>query len=127
MAVAFCVTGFANTTIFAAIDEGLGRGSSFFGVLAAIQGGGSVLGGITAAAVIRRARRDDGRWRVGLAMLGAGLGRHRRADDAHRDARPPSLVGVPIPWTMVAFTTLRQRLDAGAGCRAGCRRRRTWR
>ena len=100
MAVAFCVTGFANSTIFAAIDQGLGRGSSFFGVLAAIQGGGSVLGGITAAAVVRRLGETT-TMGVGLAMLGLGLGavaaptmltvtlrrRHRRCGDPVDDGR----------------------------------------
>lgn len=105
---AFAMTGLANTTIFAVIEQGLGRSSEFFGVLAAIQGGGSVVGGITAAALIHK-------WgerhvvAVGLAVLGAGIGL----------AIVPNLavvlvgvvlVGISIPWFVVGFATLRQRL-----------------
>jgi MFS family permease len=106
-AVAFCVTGLANTTIFAAIDQGLGRGSSFFGVLAAIQGGGSVLGGITAAAVVHRLGETT-TMALGVALLGLGLG--AVAVPTMVTVTVASiLVGVTIPWTMVAFATLRQR------------------
>jgi MFS family permease len=105
---AFAMTGLANTTIFAVIEQGLGRGSEFFGVLAAIQGGGSVVGGVTAALLIHR-------WgerfvvAIGLAVLGAGIGL----------AIVPNLavvvvgvvlVGLSIPWFVVGFATLRQRL-----------------
>lgn len=105
---AFAMTGLANTTIFAVIEQGLGRSSEFFGVLAAIQGGGSVVGGVTSASLIHR-------WgervtvAVGLAGLGAGIAL----------AVVPNLVfvvvgvvlvGVSIPWFVVGFVTLRQRL-----------------
>ncbi len=108
LAFAFAMTGLANTTIFAVIEQGLGRSSEFFGVLAAIQGGGSVVGGITAAPLIHR-------WgermtvAVGLTVLGAGMAL----------AVVPSIafvvvgvvmVGVSIPWFVVGFVTLRQRL-----------------
>ena len=125
MAVAFCVTGLANTTIFAAIDQGLGRGSSFFGVLAAIQGGGSVLGGITAAAVVRRLgeTHDDG---AGRGPARARARRRRRADDAHRDGGlRPRRRDDPVDDGRLRHAPPAD--DAGAGCRAGCRRRRTWR
>lgn len=105
---AFAMTGLANTTIFALIEQGLGRSSEFFGVIAAIQGGGSVIGGITAASLIHR-------WgermtvAVGLLGLGVGIGL----------AVVPNLgvvvvgvvlVGISIPWFVVGFVTLRQRL-----------------
>lgn len=108
LAFAFAMTGLANTTIFAVIEQGLGRSSEFFGVLTAIQGGGSVVGGITAAPLIHR-------WgermtvAVGLTVLGAGMAL----------AVVPSIafvvvgvvmVGVSIPWFVVGFVTLRQRL-----------------
>jgi MFS family permease len=105
---AFAMTGLANTTIFAVIEQGLGRGSEFFGVLAAIQGGGSVVGGVTAALLIRN-WGERSVVAIGLAMLGAGIGL----------AIVPNLavvvvgvvlVGVSIPWFVVGFATLRQRL-----------------
>jgi MFS family permease len=107
MAVAFAVTGFSNSAIFAAIDQGLGRGSSFFGVLAAIQGGGSVLGGITAAAVVRRLGETTAMG-LGLVMIGLGLGAVA-APTMLTVTAASVVVGLAIPWTMVAFATLRQR------------------
>ncbi len=108
VAVAFCVSGFSNSAIFAAIDQGLGRGSEFFGVLAAVQGGGSVLGGITAAALIGRLG-ERATLAVALTLLGAALG---------AIAFPSTVVfcgaavagGLAIPWMMVSFATIRQRL-----------------
>lgn len=108
VAVAFMVTGLANTTVFAAIERGLGRGSEFFGVMAAVQGAGSVVGGLTAALVIARVG-EIRLMALAMTMLGGGL------------ALPalPSLpafiaaalvVGLSIPWLIVSFVTLRQRL-----------------
>lgn len=108
LGVAFAMTGLANTTVFAVIEQGLGRGAEFFGVLAAIQGGGSVLGGITAAAVIHRLG-ERSVVAIALAALGTGL----------VVAIVPNLVvviaaivlvGISIPWFVVGFVTLRQRM-----------------
>lgn len=108
LGIAFAVSGLANTTIFAVIEQGLGRGAEFFGVLASIQGGGSVLGGITAAALIHRLG-ERSVVAIGLVALGAGM----------VVAIVPSipvviaaviLVGISIPWVVVGFVTLRQRL-----------------
>jgi MFS family permease len=51
--VALLVTGFSETLIFSVIEH-LGQKPSFFGVLATLQGIGSIAGGLTAAAVLRR-------------------------------------------------------------------------
>jgi MFS family permease len=51
--VALLVTGFTETLIFSVIQH-LGHKPSFFGVLATLQGVGSIAGGLTAAAVLRR-------------------------------------------------------------------------
>jgi MFS family permease len=108
MAVAFAITGLANTAIFALIDQGLGRSSAFFGVLAAVQGAGSVVGGITAAALVGRLgeRRAVA---LGLGLLGATLGLAVVARTG------PVLVclllgGLSIPWIVVGYGTMRQRL-----------------
>ena len=53
VAVALLVVGFAETLIFYVIAA-LGKTPSFFGVFATIQGVGSIAGGVTAAAVLRR-------------------------------------------------------------------------
>lgn len=108
LGIAFAMTGLANTTIFAVIDQGLGQGAEFFGVLASIQGGGSILGGITAAALIHRLG-ERSVVAIALVALGAGI----------VVAIVPSipvvigaviLVGISIPWFVVGFVTLRQRL-----------------
>jgi MFS family permease len=108
MAVALSVTGFANIAIFAVIDQGLHRSSEFFGVLASIQGGGSVLGGLTAAAVIARLG-ERGAMAVGLGLLGIAVTFDAIANTAVVIASEV-VVGIVIPWMLVAFITLRQRV-----------------
>jgi MFS family permease len=108
MGVALLVTGFANIAIFAVIDQGLHRSSAFFGVLASIQGAGSVLGGLTAAAVISRLG-ERGTMAVGLGLLGVALAFDAIASTTVVVAAEV-VVGIVIPWTIVAFTTLRQRV-----------------
>jgi MFS family permease len=60
------VVGFAETLIFAVVDSGLHRPTSFLGVLESLQGAGAILGGLTAAVALRRV--GDVRL-VGIAML----------------------------------------------------------
>jgi MFS family permease len=60
------VVGFAETLIFAVVDSGLHRPTSFLGVLESIQGAGAIFGGLTAAVALRRF--GDVRL-VGIAML----------------------------------------------------------
>ena len=52
--VCLLVVGFAETLIFAVLDEGLHRPASFFGVLSSLQGVGAIAGGLTAARTMRR-------------------------------------------------------------------------
>ena len=49
--------GFSETTIFSVAGKGLHRAPAFVGVLLSIQGLGAILGGVTAAPLVRRARR----------------------------------------------------------------------
>ncbi|SEL52998.1 MFS transporter [Streptacidiphilus jiangxiensis] len=53
-AAAMLVLGFGETIVFAVVGTGLHRPPAFLGVLLTLQGIGAVLGGLTAAAVIRR-------------------------------------------------------------------------
>ena len=108
LAVAFLVTGFANTAVFAIVDQGLHRSSEFFGVLAAFQGAGSVLGGVTAAALIGWLG-ERGAMAVGLAVLGTGIGLAWIPNTAFVCVCV-TVSGVAVPWTIVSYTTLRQRL-----------------
>lgn len=108
LAVVFAVTGFANSTTFAIVDEGLGLPSEFFGVLSSVQGGGSIVGGLTAALLIRRVgeRASVG---VGLVVLGAGLGL-ALTPSAAVVLVGAAVLGLGVVWSVVGMVTLRQRL-----------------
>lgn len=111
VAIATAITGFANTTIFAAIEQGFQRGSEFFAVLASVQGVGAILGGITSAAVIRRLT-ERVTMTIGLAAIGIGI--LPAAGTSTVVALVGAvMVGVGIPWTYVSFATIRQRATPG--------------
>ncbi|HXP57452.1 MAG TPA: MFS transporter [Streptosporangiaceae bacterium] len=107
-ACAMTVFGFTETVIYAVAGTGLHKSPAFVGVLVAVQGIGAVAGGPTAAPLVRRI--GEGRL-VGLGMGLAGV--------AALLEMPPFLpsvlagvilFGVSIPWLVVGFTTLVQRL-----------------
>jgi MFS family permease len=105
VAVALLVVGFAETLIFYVIAA-LGKQPSFFGVFATIQGVGSIAGGVTAAAVLRR---------VGdVRLVGLGLALFAFADLC---LIVPSLgvvlvagpiAGIGVSWAIVGFSTALQ-------------------
>lgn len=111
LAVAFMVTGLINTTVFAAIEQGIGRGSEFFGVLAAVQGAGSVVGGFSAARVINRMGEVPS-MALAMSLLGAGLALPA-VPSLPVFVAAALLIGLAVPWLMVSFITLRQRLTPG--------------
>lgn len=108
LAIVFAVTGFANSTTFAIVDEGLGLPSEFFGVLSSVQGAGSIVGGLTAALLIRHLgeRAAAG---LGLAMLGTGMG-VALAPSPLVVCVGAGVLGLGVVWSVVAMVTLRQRL-----------------
>lgn len=102
------VFGFAETITYAIAGNGLHRPPAFVGVLVAVQGVGAVIGGPTAAPMIRRI--GEGRL-AGIAMILAAAGAALQM--------PPLLpsviaglilMGAAIPWLVVGFITLAQRL-----------------
>ena len=105
VAVALLVVGFSETLIFYVIAA-LGKTPSFFGVFATIQGVGSIAGGVTAAAVLRR---------VGdMRLVGLGLALFAFADLC---LIVPSLgivlvagpiAGIGVSWAIVGFSTALQ-------------------
>jgi MFS family permease len=103
--VAFLVVGFSETLIFSVIQH-LGHKPSFFGVLATLQGVGSIAAGLTAAQLLRRTGDVRGVG-IGLALFGAC---------ALLLAVPSTAVvlfgfvvaGVGIVWAIVAFNTALQ-------------------
>jgi MFS family permease len=105
VALALLVVGFSETLIFSVISA-LGQQPSFFGVFATIQGIGSIAGGLTAAAVLRR--------RGEVRMVGLGLALFAVADLC---LIAPSLgvvlaagpvAGVGVAWAIVGFSTALQ-------------------
>src|SRR5206468_12767625 len=54
--VCLLVAGFSETVIFAVLDQGLHRPTSFFGVLSSLQGVGAIARGMTAPQAPRRYR-----------------------------------------------------------------------
>jgi MFS family permease len=105
IAIALLVVGFAETLIFSVIAA-LGKPPSFFGVFATIQGVGSIAGGVTAAAVLRRLGE--------VRLVGFGLALFACADLC---LIVPSLgvvlaagpvAGVGVAWAIVGFSTALQ-------------------
>jgi hypothetical protein len=103
--IALLVVGFAETLIFSVIAH-LGKPPTFFGVLAPVQGAGAVIGGVSAAAVLRRA--GD------VRSVGLGLGLFGVGDLLFVVPSLPVVVvgfaiaGVGLSWAIVGFTTALQ-------------------
>lgn len=110
-AAVLLVMGFAETIGFAVVAQGLHRPPAFLGVVVAIQGSGALVGGPTAAPVMRR---------VGEGML-ASIGTIAFAAGAALWAVPalPAvaagsvLMGFGMPWLVVGAYTLVQRCTPG--------------
>jgi MFS family permease len=102
MTAALLVLGFSETLIFSLIAH-LGHAPSFFGVLATLQGAGAIVGGVTAAALLRRIG-DCALVGVALALFGACVSVLPWATTAIVLAGFP-LAGVGIAWAIVAFNT----------------------
>jgi MFS family permease len=105
IAIALLVVGFAETLIFAVISA-LGEPPSFFGVFATIQGIGSIIGGITAAAFLRRVGE--------VHLVGIGLALFAVADLCLVAPSIPvvlvagPLAGIGVAWAIVGFSTALQ-------------------
>jgi MFS family permease len=99
--------GFSETTIFSVAGKGLHRAPAFVGLLLSIQGLGAILGGVTAAPLLRRLG-ECSLIAAGLLLLGAGA-------LLEIPASLPSVIagvivfGVSLPWVIVSLTTLLQR------------------
>ncbi len=104
--VALLVVGFNETVIFAVVDQGLHRSPSFLGVLSCAQGVGAILGGLTAASLVRR-RGEIPVLAFGLAALAFGCGLWASGSLPVVMAGF-AIFGVGLPWLIVAMTTLLQ-------------------
>jgi MFS family permease len=103
--IALLVVGFTETLIFTVIQH-LGRPPSFFGVLGTLQGVGSIVGGVTAAAILRRLGE--------VRTVGIGLGLFGVCTLLLVVPSLPVVVvafilaGIGIVWAIVAFNTALQ-------------------
>jgi MFS family permease len=103
--VSLLVVGFSETLIFFVIAH-LGKSPSWFGVFGALQGVGSIAGGLTAASMLRRA--GD------VRVVGLGLGIFGIGDLLLIVPSLPivllgfTIAGVGIMWAIVGFTTALQ-------------------
>lgn len=104
----FLLSGLSNSTTFAVIDDGLGLGSEFFGVLASFQGGGSIIAGLTAGLLVRRLGERSAVG-VGLACLAVGKATGLTGS-APIVAAGSAIGGLGVVWMIVGMVTLRQKL-----------------
>jgi len=110
--------GLSETVVYAVVDQGLHRSPPFLGVLTAAQGFGAIVGGITAARLIRRLGE---RRVVGLGCVATAI--------SFTVQTPPNLVavlvgfffvGLSISYLVVAtMTMLQRRTPAGLMGRVG--------
>jgi MFS family permease len=103
--VALLVAGFTETLIFSVL-QALGKSPSWFGVLAPLQGAGSIVGGVTAGMVVKRLgeTRTVG---VGLALFGL-CGVLLALPSLAVVAAAFAFAGVGVVWLIVGFTTALQ-------------------
>ena len=106
IAIAVLVVGFDEAVIFAVVEEGLGREPAFLGVISSVQGIGAILGGLTAARLVRRLTEPRA---LGLGLLGLAAGSGLMASGALAPVLAGAVVfGVGLTWAVVAFNTLIQ-------------------
>ena len=107
MAASILVIGFFESSIYALLDA-FDKAPTFAGILITVQGVGAIAGGVTASFVVRRLGE--------VAATAAGL--TTMATSTAVMALAPSMaviyagvviLGIALPWTFVAFTTLMQR------------------
>jgi MFS family permease len=106
-ASAMFIAGFTGTAIFAVVDEGLHRAPAFAGVLSAVQGAGSLAGGILAGPVQRRVRPH---LFVGasIALFAAGV-MLRAMPSLPAVVVSSVLAGLALPWVLIAIATVVQQ------------------
>ncbi|WP_153395444.1 MFS transporter [Ornithinicoccus halotolerans] len=108
LAVAFGATGMSNAVVFPALEQGLEVPAATLGPLVSVQGVGAIVAGLTAAWAI--GRWGEGRaFAAGLLLLGLGLV-PVALSSLPALAVGLAAVGFGVTWTVVAFTTARQRL-----------------
>jgi MFS family permease len=106
--IAVVVAGFAEVLMFAIVSQGLHKPPAFLGVLLTIQGIGGLMGGLTAASVIRRVGEGV---TCGVALGLVACGSPLLATSSLAPIVIALLLfGLAVPWLIVALTTLFQRM-----------------
>jgi MFS family permease len=110
--VGFAGAGMIDVAMFSLVDQGLGRPTSWIGVLTSVQGAGSVLAGLFVGPAMRR----TGEYSVacaGFLLNGAGLAAASTATLAGA-LTGSALIGIGLPMVLVAeLTVLQRRTPAG--------------
>ncbi|SCG33941.1 MFS transporter [Micromonospora humi] len=102
-AVSIAMSGFTTAALYAVVVEELALPSTFLGVLASAQGAGSVVAGLVVGRLVAR-RGASAVGVAGAALFAAGcLGRCLPWWPATVTAS--AIVGVGLPWTLVAAVT----------------------
>jgi len=108
LTVAFGIVGMVNAAVFPMMEQGLGVEAAMLGVLVSLQGVGAVVGGITSSTAVRRFGESRA---VGLGTILLGLGLAPFVGTSMFLAIVGMIViGFGVPWIVVAYMTLRQRL-----------------
>ena len=105
------VIGFFEASIYALLDA-FDRAPTFAGVFVTVQGVGAVAGGLTASRVVRRLG-EVGAAVAGLTTMAVATAVEAAAPTMAVVLAGAVLLGVAIPWTFVALTTLMQRRSPG--------------
>ncbi len=115
--VGFAGAGMIDVAMFSLVDQGLGRPTSWIGVLTSVQGAGSVLAGLSVGPAMRR----TGEYSVacaGFLLNGIGLAAASTATLAGA-LSGSALIGIGLPMVLVAeLTVLQRRTPAGLQGRA---------
>ncbi|MEU8620827.1 MFS transporter [Streptomyces sp. NPDC048623] len=102
------LAGLNGAAIYAVVDRGLGHAPAYAGVLYAVQGAGSVAAGLLAGPLLRRVP-ERALAATGLAVFALGAAARALLSDPVALAAS-ALIGVGLPWVLVAAMTAVQRL-----------------
>ncbi|MCC9177957.1 MFS transporter [Arthrobacter sp. zg-Y750] len=106
LGIALGATGILNVTVFATVEQGLGRPPEFLSVLLGVQGGTAILGGLAASGVIRRLGLR--RCMVSGVLLLAGGVLATALTVLPLILAGAAAVGAGVSLLVIAFVTLRQ-------------------